>query len=77
MLALLTERFGFRVTAFMTGGIWALWRFPPLLLPGFIAKPKPAMEMTFFTGMVIGLSFVIGWVRMKTQSIWPCVLRCT
>jgi uncharacterized protein len=74
LLPLLTERFGFRPAAFMTGGIWALWHYPLLLLPGFITKPKSAMEMTFFTGMVIGLSFVIGWLRMKTQSIWPCVL---
>ena len=74
LLPLLTERFGFRRAAFMTGGVWALWHYPLLLLPGFITKPKSAMEMTFFTGMVIGLSFVIGWLRMKTQSIWPCVL---
>jgi uncharacterized protein len=74
LLPLLTDRFGFRPAAFVTGIIWALRHYPLLMLPGFSTRPKSAMEMSFFTGMVIGLSFVIGWLRMKTQSIWPCVL---
>jgi uncharacterized protein len=74
LLPLLTERLGFRPAALVTGLIWAVWHYPLLMLSGWITKPKSAVEMAFFTGMVVGLSFVIGWLRMKTQSIWPGVL---
>jgi membrane protease YdiL (CAAX protease family) len=48
LLPLLTERFGFRPAAFVTGIIRAPWHYPLLMLPGFITRPKSATEMSFF-----------------------------
>ncbi|HEY0162149.1 MAG TPA: type II CAAX endopeptidase family protein [Edaphobacter sp.] len=74
LLPQLTRRFGFSLAALITGSLWALWHYPMLAAFGFFTAPNAFARMLCFTLMVIALSFVIGWLRLKTESLWPCVL---
>ncbi len=58
----------------MTGVVWALWHYPLLFAFGFFSRHNAFWQIAFFTIMVVGSSFVIGWLRFKTDSLWPCVL---
>lgn len=74
LLPHLSRRYGFTAGCFVTGVIWALWHYPLLFAFGFFERPNVVLQIGFFTIMVIGLSFVIGWLKLKTNSLWPCVL---
>ena len=37
-------------------------------------RPNALFKISCFTVMVVGTSFVIGWLRFQTASLWPCVL---
>lgn len=74
LLPQLSGLYGFTVGCFLTGIIWALWHYPLLFAFGFFTRSNALLRITFFTMMVIGSSFVIGWLKFKTDSVWPCVL---
>jgi membrane protease YdiL (CAAX protease family) len=74
LLPRLTERFGFSVGCFISGCIWAFWHYPALLLADYNSgTPKP-YALTCFTAMVIAMAFVMGWLRLRSGSLWPCAL---
>lgn len=74
LLPHLSRRYGFAAGCFGTGVIWALWHYPLLFAFGFFGRPNAVLQIGFFTIMVVGLSFVIGCLKLKTNSLWPCVL---
>jgi membrane protease YdiL (CAAX protease family) len=74
LLPALRERYGFTVGCLITGVVWALWHYLLLYAFGLFSGSHAATKIPFFTMMVIGLSFVFGWLRLKTNSLWPCVL---
>jgi membrane protease YdiL (CAAX protease family) len=74
LLPRLTGRFGFGVGCLISGCIWAVWHYPALLLADYNSgTPKP-YALICFTAMVIGTAFVLGWLRLKSQSLWPCAM---
>ena len=74
LLPRLVGRFGFTAGCFVSGIIWALWHYPALLLADYNAgTPKP-YALACFTVMVFGASFVFGWFRMKSGSLWPAAM---
>lgn len=74
LLPQLSRRYGFTAGCLVTGIIWAVWHYPLLFAFGFFTRPNARFRITLFSVMVIGLSFVIGWLKLKTNSLWPCVL---
>ena len=74
LMPALRERYGFVVGCLITGAIWAVWHYPLLYAFGLFSGPHAHTRIPFFTVMVLGLSFVFGWLRLKTDSLWPCVL---
>jgi len=74
LLPQIADRYGFTAGCLVTGIIWAVWHYPLLFAFGFFSRPNAAFHVACFSVMVIGLSFVIGWLRFTTDSIWPCVL---
>jgi uncharacterized protein len=74
LLPQLSRRYGFTGGCLVTGIIWAMWHYPLLFAFGFFIRPNSRLRITFFTIMVIGLSFVIGWLKFKANSLWPCIL---
>ena len=74
LLPKLRERYGFTAGCLITGVTWAFWHYPLLYAFGFFSRPHANIQIPVFTVMVIGLSFVFGWLRFKTNGLWPCVL---
>jgi membrane protease YdiL (CAAX protease family) len=70
----LYERFGLVKTSLISGLIWAVWHYPVLQGADYNAGTQPAYAVACFTVMVIGMAFLMTWLRMASGSIWPCVL---
>lgn len=74
LLPRLTNQFGFTLGCLISGGIWAVWHYPGLLWADYNAGTNPAYALTCFSLMVIGMAFVMGWLRLKSGSLWPCAI---
>ena len=74
LLPRLTGQFGFTAGCLLSGLVWAAWHYPGLLWSDYNAGTKPAYALTCFTLMVIGDAFIMGWLRLKSGSLWPCAL---
>lgn len=64
----------FTKMAFITGIIWALWHFPLIIFANYNAGVPLCYSLPLFTSTVIGLSFILAWLRLKSGSLWPAVL---
>jgi membrane protease YdiL (CAAX protease family) len=69
----LASRTGFTATAVISGCIWALWHYPIILFAGYNAGTG-WYGLTVVTLNMIGLSFVLTWIRLKSGTLWPGVL---
>jgi uncharacterized protein len=68
---------GFVPTALISGAIWAVWHFPLLLTTDYNRATPGFFSLGMFTIVVLGLSFVFTWLRLRSNSIWPAVLLHT
>jgi membrane protease YdiL (CAAX protease family) len=65
----------FRNTALLSGGIWALWHMPLMILANYHGEGTPlAYSLACFAAMIVGLSFVMAWITLKSGSFWPAAL---
>lgn len=74
LLPRLVGKFGFTFGCVVSGLIWAVWHYPGLLWADYNAGTNPAYAMTCFTCMVVAMAFVMGWLRLKSGSLWPCAM---
>jgi membrane protease YdiL (CAAX protease family) len=74
LLPRLTGRFGWRTGCLISGCIWAVWHYPLLLLADYNSGTPKLFAMTCFTVMVIGSAFQLGWLRLRSNSLWPCAV---
>ena len=74
LLPRLVGQFGFTTGCGVSGLIWAVWHYPGLLWADYNAGTKPAYALACFTLMVIADAFIMGWLRLKSGSLWPCAL---
>lgn len=66
---------GFRNTALISGAIWATWHMPLIILAGYHGDETPlAYSIVCFAIMAMGLSVFMAWLRLSTNSVWPCAL---
>lgn len=70
----LASRMNFTLTALISGCIWAIWHWPILLFADYNSGTPAWYGLSCFTVMVIGLSFVFAWMRLKSGSLWTGVL---
>lgn len=70
----LAERVGFTGGALITGVIWTAWHLPILLFADYNAGTPWWWGMPCFAVMVIGLSVILTWLRLKSASVWPCAI---
>lgn len=64
----------FRGVALTSGIIWSLWHYPLILFADYNGAGPRWYSIACFTVMVIGISFVFAWMRLKSGSFWPCML---
>jgi uncharacterized protein len=74
LLPRLVGRFGFTVGCFISGAVWAIWHYPGLLWADYNAGTNPGYALTCFTIMVMAMAFPMGWLRLKSGSLWPCAV---
>jgi CAAX protease family protein len=61
---------GFTGASFITGCIWAVWHYPILLFADYNLGTPSWYALSCFTVMVIGMSVIYTWFRLKTDSLW-------
>lgn len=57
-----------------SGVVWALWHVPAILNGyGMEGTPK-AYQLVCFAAMVMLSAIVMGWLRLKSGSVWPTAI---
>ena len=56
--------------ALTSGIIWSLWHYPLILLANYHGAGPTWFSLACFTVMVIGISFLFAWMRLKSGSVW-------
>jgi len=74
LLPRLTHQFGFTVGCLFSGLVWALWHYPALLWADYNSGTDKRYALTCFTLMVTANAFLMGWLRLKSGSLWPCAI---
>jgi uncharacterized protein len=70
----LAKRHGFTATAAISGLIWAIWHYPLLLLGDYHPATPVWFYLPLFTVTVPLVGFAWTWMRLKSGSLWPCVV---
>jgi uncharacterized protein len=75
LLPILSRRFGFGLGSILVGIIWATWHIPLLFITNSPhLKSFSILGTSSFYLITIGLSFPLGWLRLRSKSVWPCAL---
>lgn len=69
----LAGRIGARGGALIMGGIWAAWHVPLLAAGGYNNGAELWFGLGCFTVLVFAGSIVAMWLRLGSDSLWPCV----
>ncbi|MGI8510747.1 MAG: CPBP family intramembrane glutamic endopeptidase, partial [Gemmatimonadaceae bacterium] len=64
----------FTRTALLSGIIWSAWHLPLIIFADYNGGTPPAYSIMCFVIMVIGISFPMAWIRLRSGSIWPAAL---
>ena len=65
---------GFTGVSLISGLMWAAYHFPVLLF-GDYNKGAPAWySLTCFTLMVVADSFILAWLTLRSNSLWPAAI---
>jgi membrane protease YdiL (CAAX protease family) len=65
---------GFTGVSVISGLMWAAYHFP-VLLYGDYNKGAPAWySLTCFTLMVVADSFILAWLTLRSNSLWPAAI---
>lgn len=64
----------FRATALLSGAVWALWHVPLVLFADYNNGTPIWFGLPCFAVLVVGISFVFAWLRLRSGSVWPAAL---
>ena len=70
----LSKYLGFTKTSLISGLIWGIWHLPILLFADYNSGTPVWYSMTCFVILVISISFIYTWFRMKSGSLWTAVI---
>jgi membrane protease YdiL (CAAX protease family) len=70
----LIARLGFTKGALATGVIWTAWHLPILLFADYNSGTPWWFGMPCFLVMVVSISIVLAWLRLRSGSVWPCAI---
>jgi membrane protease YdiL (CAAX protease family) len=66
----LSKTTSFTATSLISGVVWSLWHYPILIYGDYNAGTPTWYGLTCFTVLVIAISFVFAWMRLKSGSLW-------
>jgi membrane protease YdiL (CAAX protease family) len=61
---------GFTGTALITGVVWSCWHYPLLIWGDYNSGTPTRYGLTCFTVLVISISFIFTWMRLRSGSLW-------
>jgi membrane protease YdiL (CAAX protease family) len=70
----LARRLPFTQVCLVSGGIWAVWHWPVLLFADYNAGTPLWYGLACFTLMVVGISPIYAWLRLRSGSLWTGML---
>lgn len=65
---------GFTKTSLITGFIWGVWHLPILLFADYNSGTPTWYAMSCFMVLVLSISFVYTWYRIRSGSLWTAVI---
>jgi uncharacterized protein len=74
LLPRLVQQTGFTWGCLLSGCIWAMWHYPGLLFADYNSGTQPAFALACFTLMVIADSYILGWLRLRSGSLWTATV---
>ena len=71
----LSRSLGFSQVALLSGFLWSMWHWPLMFL-GFYGNSETPLgfQVATFTVCLVSMSFVMAYIRYKTNSLWPAVI---
>ncbi len=70
----LSKLTGYTQTSLISGIIWSVWHYPLLVFSNYNNGAPAWYGMLCFTVMVVSISFVFTWFRIKSNSLWTGVM---
>lgn len=70
----LYHNFGFTKTSLISGLIWGIWHLPILLFADYNSGTPSWYAMSCFMVLIVSMSFIYTWFRMKSGSLWTAVI---
>ncbi|MDQ2766654.1 MAG: CPBP family intramembrane metalloprotease [Gemmatimonadota bacterium] len=70
----LAERFSFAQTAIISGIIWSSWHVPLIIFADYNGGTPTWFSIACFAVMVVGISFPLAWLRLRSGSVWPAAI---
>ena len=70
----LAKRMSYTRTSLLSGLIWAAWHSPLLLFADYNVGTNRWYALGCFSVTCISMSFMLAWLRLKSDSLWPAVL---
>lgn len=61
---------GFTGTALISGVVWSVWHYPILIWGNYHGGTPIWYSLTCFTVLVLSVSFIFAWMRLKSGSLW-------
>lgn len=65
---------GFTKTCFLSGIIWSIWHFPLIIHGRYLNNIPVTQSILQLTAVLLAVSFIINWIRLKSASVWTAVL---
>jgi membrane protease YdiL (CAAX protease family) len=65
---------GFTKTSLLTAVIWSVYHYPVLIFADYHSSAPIWYSLVMFTLLIVGLSFISTWLRLKSGSVWTGVI---
>jgi membrane protease YdiL (CAAX protease family) len=70
----LFKKYSYTKTSIIIGVIWAVWHYPGILFTDYYSGNNHWYAILCFTLMIVGWTFVMNWVRLKSGSLWTAAI---
>lgn len=74
LLPELDIRYRFTLAALISGAIWGVYHYPALFFADYHSDAPLWFGTIMFTIAVVSVSFIMGWLRLKSGSLWTAAI---
>jgi membrane protease YdiL (CAAX protease family) len=70
----LAKQMSYVRVSIVSGAVWAAWHSPLLLFTDYNVGTNRWYELACSTVTCVSISFILAWLRLKSNSLWPPAL---